>query len=139
MAPWVYVRFRGDPGVSLHGDLPAQARHLATCEPQRPRQASLPRALSSAYYAVFHLLIAESTSLLSNGSRRALLCVVVSNADEVGDSQSPAILHSVETRNGVPGSRAAAEGAGEPGSCPARHGPGSNAVALSQSARPVAR
>jgi len=56
--------------VSLHGDLLLQARQLATREPRRPRQASLRRAISTAYYALFHLLISEATSRLVTGSGR---------------------------------------------------------------------
>jgi len=37
-----------------------QAQHLARREPKRPRQASLRRAISTAYYALFHLLISEA-------------------------------------------------------------------------------
>jgi hypothetical protein len=37
-----------------------QARHLAQRERTRPRQASLRRALSTAYYALFHFLIRET-------------------------------------------------------------------------------
>jgi hypothetical protein len=37
-----------------------QARHLARRERTRPRQASLRRALSTAYYALFHFLIREA-------------------------------------------------------------------------------
>jgi hypothetical protein len=47
--------------MSLHGDLLQQAEHLARLEPRRPRQASLRRAISTAYYALFHLLIHEAT------------------------------------------------------------------------------
>ena len=42
-------------------DLLEQATHLARREPRRPRQASLRRAVSTAYYALFHLLISEAT------------------------------------------------------------------------------
>lgn len=42
-------------------DLLEQARHLARRESKRPRQASLRRAVSTAYYALFHLLITETT------------------------------------------------------------------------------
>jgi uncharacterized protein (UPF0332 family) len=42
-------------------DLLEQSRHLANRERKRPRQASLRRALSTAYYALFHLLITETT------------------------------------------------------------------------------
>jgi uncharacterized protein (UPF0332 family) len=37
------------------------ARHLANLEPTNPRQACLRRAVSTAYYALFHLLISEAT------------------------------------------------------------------------------
>ena len=40
-------------------DLLEQARHLARREPRRPKQASLRRAVSAAYYALFHLLAAD--------------------------------------------------------------------------------
>src|SRR5579863_6321021 len=40
-------------------DLLEQARHLANREPKRPKQASLRRAVSTAYYAIFHLLSME--------------------------------------------------------------------------------
>ena len=43
-------------------DLLEQAGHLARREPTRPKQASLRRAVSTAYYALFHLLISEATS-----------------------------------------------------------------------------
>src|SRR5882724_812436 len=33
-----------------------QAHHIANREPKRPKQASLRRAVSTAYYALFHLL-----------------------------------------------------------------------------------
>ena len=41
-------------------DLLEQARHLANREPKRPKQASLRRAVSTAYYAIFHLLSMET-------------------------------------------------------------------------------
>jgi len=41
-------------------DLLEQARHLANREPKRPKQASLRRAVSTAYYAIFHLLSIET-------------------------------------------------------------------------------
>ncbi len=45
--------------MSLAEELLVQARFLATLDPHRPVQANLRRAVSSAYYAVFHLLSAE--------------------------------------------------------------------------------
>ena len=43
--------------MALHSDLFSQARHLAERDPARPRQANLRRAVSAAYYALFHFLI----------------------------------------------------------------------------------
>ncbi|MEO8844834.1 MAG: hypothetical protein ABI591_23810 [Kofleriaceae bacterium] len=47
--------------MSLAEDLLAQAKHLAELEPRRPKQASLRRAISTAYYSMFHLLVDEAT------------------------------------------------------------------------------
>jgi uncharacterized protein (UPF0332 family) len=46
--------------VSLAEDLVAQSRHLAELDHGRPKQANLRRAISAAYYGLFHLLIAEA-------------------------------------------------------------------------------
>jgi uncharacterized protein (UPF0332 family) len=46
--------------MALADDLLEQAHHLAKREPKRPRQASLRRAVSTAYYALFHLLISSA-------------------------------------------------------------------------------
>lgn len=43
-------------------NLLAAARDLANFDPRRPRQASLRRAVSTAYYSVFHLLIRDAVS-----------------------------------------------------------------------------
>jgi uncharacterized protein (UPF0332 family) len=50
---------------SLPKDLLEQAEHLANKETKRPKQASLRRAVSTAYYALFHLLSAEGSELLA--------------------------------------------------------------------------
>lgn len=47
-----------------------QARHLATKERLRPQQASLRRAVSSAYYALFHLLVTDASKLLAGNDKR---------------------------------------------------------------------
>ena len=54
--------------MSLHKDLIEQARHLASREAGKPKQASLRRAVSAAYYALFHLLTEESTKFLISGT-----------------------------------------------------------------------
>ncbi|SPF54899.1 conserved hypothetical protein [Candidatus Sulfopaludibacter sp. SbA4] len=46
--------------MKLHEGLLEQAQHLVRREPRRPRQVSLRRAISTAYYALFHLLVSEA-------------------------------------------------------------------------------
>lgn len=46
--------------MALADDLLEQAHYLAKREPKRPRQASLRRAVSTAYYSLFHLLISSA-------------------------------------------------------------------------------
>jgi hypothetical protein len=60
--------------VALADDLLEQAKFLSRREVGRgrPRQASLRRAASTAYYAVFHLLAAEAAAQASPGSPRGL-------------------------------------------------------------------
>jgi uncharacterized protein (UPF0332 family) len=53
-------------------DLLEQAWHLAKREKKKPRQASLRRAVSTAYYALFHLLIHEATLNWRRVDQRAL-------------------------------------------------------------------
>jgi uncharacterized protein (UPF0332 family) len=43
-------------------DLLELAQEIANLHPQEPHQASLRRAISTAYYALFHLLISEATT-----------------------------------------------------------------------------
>ena len=54
-------------------DLLDQSNYLANREPRRPRQASLRRAVSTAYYALFHLLIQEATQNWRRVPQRPLL------------------------------------------------------------------
>ena len=56
--------------MTLHADLLKQATLLATKEPKRPSQASLRRAVSAAYYALFHLLVHDATKLMLGGDGR---------------------------------------------------------------------
>jgi uncharacterized protein (UPF0332 family) len=46
--------------MGLAEDLLSQAHHLVSLDPKRPKQASLRRAISTSYYAVFHLLTANA-------------------------------------------------------------------------------
>ena len=47
--------------MAMHDDLLALARHLVDRNPGAPVEADLRRAVSTAYYALFHLLIHEAT------------------------------------------------------------------------------
>jgi hypothetical protein len=57
--------------MAYHDDLLVQALQLARVSP--PSQVTLRRAVSGAYYAVFHFLIAEATSNWSNPPLRSAL------------------------------------------------------------------
>jgi hypothetical protein len=57
--------------MAYHDDLLAQALQLIHVTP--PSQLTLRRAVSAAYYAVFHYLIAEATSNWNNVPLRAAL------------------------------------------------------------------
>ena len=54
--------------MSLAEELVVQARFLANLDPHGPNQANLRRAVSSAYYAVFHLFSGEvGAQVISSG------------------------------------------------------------------------
>ena len=57
--------------MRLANDYLEQARHLARRERTRPKQASLRRATSVAYYALFHLLSDEASGVLVRGIRQS--------------------------------------------------------------------
>lgn len=59
--------------MAFSEDLLEQAQHLARREPRRPKQASLRRAISTAYYALFNLLIAETVRNWKRSSERNTL------------------------------------------------------------------
>ena len=66
--------------MTLHADLLKQAGFLARREPKRPSRASRRRGVSSAYYALFHLLVDEATRLMFSGHGRAPLRPVAARA-----------------------------------------------------------
>jgi hypothetical protein len=62
--------------LNLAIDLLEQSNHLFRRESKKPRQASLRRSTSTAYYALFHLLCADAVALLApnvNESARAVI------------------------------------------------------------------
>ncbi len=48
----------------LSTDLLKQAKDLARRDPKRPKDASIRRAISTAYYSFFHFLLDEATGIL---------------------------------------------------------------------------
>jgi uncharacterized protein (UPF0332 family) len=58
--------------MALAEDLLEQAQHLVVLDPRKPKQASLRRSISTAYYALFHLLTAESVRRLAPASPAGL-------------------------------------------------------------------
>ena len=85
--------------MALHHDLLEQAIHLASRERRRPRQASLRRAVSSAYYALFHLLAAEGARRLSP-NRPASLRFQVGRA--FSHSEMKRVCQQFSARNPAP-------------------------------------
>ena len=59
--------------MPLADDLLEQAYHLANREPKKPKQASLRRAVSTAYYALFHRLISAATRHWKIAEQRPML------------------------------------------------------------------
>jgi uncharacterized protein (UPF0332 family) len=59
--------------MAFADDLLEQAYHLANLESGEPKQASLRRAVSTAYYALFHLLIDEAVGNWSVTRQRSIL------------------------------------------------------------------
>jgi hypothetical protein len=58
--------------LAVPDDLLAQAGQLARREPKRPQQAGLRRAVSTAYYALFHLLVEAGARAMAPARPRPL-------------------------------------------------------------------
>ena len=71
--------------MSLHADLLKQAHHLATKEPRRPSQASLRRAISASYYALFHRLVDDASRMMISRRDRDPLRQCLSRAFRYSD------------------------------------------------------
>lgn len=72
-------------------------------ERKRPKQASLHRAVSAAYYAVFHLLVADGSRLLSPANPRGLR-MLVGRAFDHGQMRNVCKAF-IEGNAGPPGNR----------------------------------
>lgn len=66
--------------MSLPSDLLGQARLLVGGEPKKPKQASLRRAVSAAYYSLFHLLAEDAAKAMFRGTNAADLRAAVRRA-----------------------------------------------------------
>ena len=82
--------------MNLHTDLLRQAQYLAVREPKRPLQASLRRAISASYYAIFHLLVDDATRRMFPGTNRASLRCCLARAFVHGDMKKVAQQFSNE-------------------------------------------
>ena len=54
--------------MTLATELLEQASRLTRAEPKKPKQASLRRSISSAYYSLFHLIISDGAKLITSNS-----------------------------------------------------------------------
>src|ERR1019366_6311415 len=63
--PPSFRRASEDRQLIVSDDLIVTARRLAKANPARPRQADLKRAVSTAYYALFHALARQCADLLT--------------------------------------------------------------------------
>jgi hypothetical protein len=75
----------------LYRQLVSQAAHLARLDPTKPKQANLRRAISSAYYALFHFLVHRSSRfLIGNVRERKPLRHALARAYDHGEMASAA-------------------------------------------------
>ena len=81
-------------------DLLQQAYDLANKEPTNPKQASLRRAVSTAYYALFHLLIDEAVSKWAIERQRSILARTFEHGKMKGICDG--VLKSVKSGGTVP-------------------------------------
>ena len=80
--------------MNLHGDLLALARDLAAQAGDSPVQAVLRRAVSTAYYALFHMLVDEATVRMFGGERAGLrACLAHGFAHRTMKTVARAFMH----------------------------------------------
>ena len=90
--------------MAYHDELLQQARELVHKNPNNPTQADLRRSVSSAYYALFHLLIFEACLNWSNDiSRPGLASSPCQNPDFPREHDLSGFQRRVPERSGVSG------------------------------------
>jgi hypothetical protein len=62
--------------VDVPRDLSEQATELAKKEPRRPKRASPRGAISTAYYALFHLIVEDAANVLAPPAPSSLRTIV---------------------------------------------------------------
>jgi hypothetical protein len=72
--------------MSYCEELLGQAKHLATREPGTPKQVSLRRSISAAYYALFHFLVDEGAKMLVDDEGLRALVQRCFNHNEMKDA-----------------------------------------------------
>ena len=77
--------------MTFESDLLEQAKDLAEKEPQKPKQASLKRAVSAAYYALFHFLVSEAASFMVKGTGQKGIRLVFQRAFVHGHMKKVAV------------------------------------------------
>lgn len=88
--------------MSLANDLLDQANALASLDPGKPKQANLRRAISAAYYALFHLLIDEGAATVGsklNAAAKAKIRRAFAHADMKAVCASYAKASNVQSFN----------------------------------------
>lgn len=83
--------------MSFPEDMLEIAEELANRDPNRPKQASLRRAISTAYYALFHLLVQDSASRLVPGADNDPLRNLVSRAFNHGSMKELCLAYAKGT------------------------------------------
>jgi uncharacterized protein (UPF0332 family) len=86
--------------VPFPDDLLEQAYDLAHKEPANPKQASLRRSVSTAYYALFHLLIDEAVSKWTVERQRSVLARTFEHGKMKGVCDD--VLKTVKNGGSVP-------------------------------------
>ena len=94
--------------ATAHHDLLEQARYLLTHDKGKPKQASLRRAISTAYYALFHLLTSEAAARLVTGTGRDAVRMMVRRS--FGHQAMNAVCKDI-TKSSLPGKYQAVFGA----------------------------
>jgi uncharacterized protein (UPF0332 family) len=87
--------------VTFAKDLLEQSTHLARREARKPKQASLRRAVSTAYYALFHLLIAEAVGNWKRNDQRATLARAFEHRRKKFSGPDPRMVAHLKTVAGA--------------------------------------